>query len=132
PQEGAVLHDWVRDTSRWIRQLYRNLLFLARYALVSVEDMDYVGGQFRYTVRRLEGAGTPAVPFQVSLPQPYGRGKVYFASADFSRLVCLDPFVMLACCPLCGQTELFFYSSTYDHERRYVTPDRGHTWSCSG
>jgi serine/threonine protein kinase len=131
PQEGAVLHDWVRETSGLIRQLYRNLLFLTRYALVSVEDMDYVGGVFRYTVRRLEGAGTPLAPFQVSLPQPYGRGKVYFTSADFSRLVCLEPFVMLASCPLCGQTELFFYTSTHERERRYVTPDRGHTWSCS-
>jgi hypothetical protein len=131
PEEGVVLHDWVRDTSALVRQFYRSLLFLTRYALVGIDDMDYTNGQFRYTIRRLEGAGPPDPPVQISLPQPFGRGKVYFATADFSRMLCLEPFVVQARCPLCGQTELFFYASTHGGERRYVTPDRGHTWSCA-
>jgi hypothetical protein len=131
PEEGTILNTWVRETSDLIRRLYRNLLFLARYSLVSIDDMDYRSGQFQYTLRRLEGAGNPAPPFPVSLPQPYSRSKVYFASADFSRMLCLEPFVLLARCPLCSQMELFFYTSTHDRDRRYVTPDRGHTLSCS-
>jgi hypothetical protein len=131
PEEGTVLHDWVRETAGLVRQLYRSLLFLTRYSLVVIEDMDYVNGQFRYTVRRLEGAGPPESPVPVNLNQPYGRGKVYFATSDFSRLLCLEPFVALARCPLCGQNELFFYVSAHGNERRYSTPDRGHTWSCS-
>jgi hypothetical protein len=129
PDEGPVLHDWVHETSALVRQFYRSLLFLTRYALVGIDDMDYHDGQFRTTIRRLEGVGPPEPPVQLSLAQPYSRGKVYFASADFSRMLCLDPFALLARCPLCGQTELFFYASTHGQERRYVTPDRGHTWS---
>ena len=96
-----------------------------------MEDLDYVGGQFLLTVRRLEGAGSAGQPLPVTLPQPYTKGKVYFTSADFSRMVCLDPFIVLARCPLCTQRELFFYVSTHGRERRYVTPDRGHGWTCS-
>lgn len=130
PEEGPALHDWVRQTGALVRQLYKSLLFLTRYTLVSVEDLDYVGGQFALSLRRLEGAATVGLPVRVTLPQPCSKGKVYFASADFSRLVCLEPFVVLADCPLCAQRELFFYVSTHGRERRYVTPDRGHGWSC--
>jgi serine/threonine protein kinase len=131
PDEGAVLHDWVRETFAVVRQFYRRLLFLTRYALVGIDDMDYQNSQFRTTIRRLEGAGPSDPPVQLNLAQPCSRGKVYFATADFSRMLCLEPFVMLVRCPLCGQTELFFYASTHGRERRYVTPDRGHTWSCA-
>jgi hypothetical protein len=128
--EGEVLHNWVQRATAEVRQAYRALLFLARYALVSVEDLDYRDGRFLVTVRRLEGAGPPEPPLRLSLPQPCSRGEVYFADAEFRRMLPLAPFVVQAPCPLCHQREVFFYVSTSGAERRYVTPDRGHTLSC--
>ncbi len=130
PGEDADLHDWVLEAGAVVRRLYKGLLFLARYALFVVEDLDYADGEFRLRVRRLEGAAASAAPVFVTRREPCGKGKVYFAGADFARLLCLEPFVVQARCPRCSQAELFFYASTQGGQRRYVTPDRGHQWSC--
>jgi hypothetical protein len=130
PDEEDDLYDWVSQAREAVGRLYKGLLFLARYALLVVEDLDYVGGQFSLRVRRLEGTGGPGPAVTLSLPQPYGKGKVYFASADLTRLLCLDPYVLLARCPRCSQAELFFYVATKGASRSYATPDRGHAWSC--
>jgi hypothetical protein len=45
-------------------------------------------------------------------------------------MVPLHPWVVLAKCPLCSQRELFFYMARRGGELSYVTPDRGHAWSC--
>ena len=65
-------------------------LLLTRYALVSVEDLDYVDGQFLLTVRRLEGAGSAGPPLPVTLPQPYSKGKVYFARFFYGNGTALE------------------------------------------
>jgi hypothetical protein len=132
PEEGTALHDWVARMTAAIRRLYAGLLGLARYALVAVEDLDYRDdGRFQLTIRRLEGVQAESQAIQVTRPEPCARGRVYFAAADFSRMVGLHPWVVLAKCPLCFQRELFFYVSAEGGEIRYVTPDRGHSWSCS-
>jgi hypothetical protein len=130
PEEGAALHDWVGRMSACVRRLYRNLLRLARYALVAVEDLDYDEGQFLLGIRRLEGARGDEPTIRVPRPEPCTKGRVYFTPGDFSRMLALDPWVVLARCPLCFQRELFFYVSMDGGVVRYVTPDRGHGWSC--
>jgi hypothetical protein len=130
PEEGPALHSWVQRMSASARRVSRSLLFLARYSLVAVEDMDYRDGRFLLSLRRLDGAG-PAPPLiTAALPEPYTRGQVYFATGDFARMRSLHPWVVLARCPLCSQRELFFYVAARRGELVYVTPDRGHSWSC--
>ncbi|HEX5272564.1 MAG TPA: hypothetical protein VFW33_18830 [Gemmataceae bacterium] len=130
PDESPVLHAWVGRMTAAVRRTYKSLLLLAEYALVAVEDMDYQDGRFLLSLRRLQGAGVPGPPVRAALPGPYTRGRVYFAAADFSRMQSLHPWVELTQCPLCYQRELFFYVGIRGEEAAYVTPDRGHGWTC--
>jgi hypothetical protein len=130
-EEGAVLHDWVQRMSVCIRGLYKSLLCQAQFALVAVEDLDYQEeGQFVLKVRGLEGTGGASQSVQVKRPKPCTKGRVYLATSDFATMVSLFPWIVLAKCPLCFQQELFFYTSADDKQLHYVTPDRGHGWSC--
>jgi serine/threonine-protein kinase len=130
PEEGVVLHDWVKRLAGCVRRLYRSLLVLAKYTLVAVEDLDYQGDQFVLGLRRLDGLGPPGPAFPVPSAQPRTKGRVYLAAADCSRMISLYPWVVFAKCPLCFQRELFFFTSMAGGQVHYVTPDRGHTWSC--
>jgi hypothetical protein len=132
PEEGVVLHTWIKEMSNCIQRLCRNLLGLARFALVAVEDLDYRedDNQFLLTARRLEGRSVESRTIQIARTEPCAKGRVYIAAGDFSRLHSLYPWVILAKCPLCYQRELFFYVAADDGSIRYVTPDRGHVWSC--
>ncbi len=130
PEEGVVLHHWVREMTACIHALYKGLLCLARYALVVVEDLDFQEDRFRVALRRLNGAAGQGTVFSVTCGQPYTKGRVYLATADGSRFAPLHPWVVYAHCPLCFQRELFFYTSAEEGQVHYVTADRGHSWAC--
>jgi hypothetical protein len=130
PEEGTVLHDWVKQMTACVRGLYKGLLFLAGYSVVVVEDLDYQDDQFQVTFRRLDGVGDHAAACRLTSAHPYTKGRVYLAAADCSRLLSLHPWVVFVKCPLCFQRELFFYVSAEDGQSHYVTADRGHSWSC--
>jgi len=130
PEEGALLHDWVKQMTACIRRLYKGLLALASYSLVVIEDLDFQGDHFVVSLRRLDGIGEHAAVVPITSTQPYTKGRVYLAAADGSRLIPLYPWVAFARCPLCFQRELFFYVSVEENQAHYVTADRGHSWSC--
>jgi hypothetical protein len=130
-EEGAVLHDWLKEMTECVYALYKRLLPLAGFSTVVVEDLDYQDGRgFVVGLRRLDGVGEDAAVVPVTTARPYTKGWVYAAPADFSTLLPLHPWVVYARCPLCFRRELFFYLSVDDGQAHYVTPDRGHTWSC--
>lgn len=131
--DADALHSWVMKSAACVRNLYTNLLGVAGFSLLTVEDLDYPGdGLFQLTVRRLEGASGESQSIQINRPEPYKKDRVYFAPGDLSRLHSLHPWVIFAKCPLCSRRELFFYVSTDGQDVRYVTPDRGHGLSCNG
>ncbi|HEX3313906.1 MAG TPA: protein kinase [Gemmataceae bacterium] len=129
PGEGPALYQWVERMTAAVRQACKNCLFLAQYALVSVRDLDFRDGCFLLTLDRLDGCEETA-PRTAATAEPATKNRVHFAAADFSRRLSLHPWIVRTQCPLCLQEELFFYVTTQRGEVRYVTPDRGHTWSC--
>jgi hypothetical protein len=130
PEKGTLLHDWVKQMTACVRGLYRGLLLLAKYPVVVVEDLDFQEDRFLLTLRRMDGIGEHNSVLRVKSDAPYTKGRVYLAAADFSGLRSLHPWVAFARCPLCFRHELFFYTSAEDGHAHYVTPDRGHSWSC--
>lgn len=130
PEEGAMMHEWVKKMTASVRRLYKSLLWMANYSVVVVEDLDFHEEQFSVRVRRLDGVGDHSTIVTLMTSQPYTKGRVYLTNQAGGRLVPLHPWVLFAKCPLCFQRELFFYASGDEGKAHYVTADRGHSWSC--